>query len=67
MENEQTTALPTEADHQDDPAAIYARLEHLAARKGYTLTRTAIVGYALRRGSVSKHFKQLETGFQLLG
>ena len=67
MQNEQTTALPTEAEHQDDPAAIYARLEHLAARKGYTLTRTSVVGYALKRGSVSKHFKQLETGFQLLG
>lgn len=59
----ETMAL--EAKPEEDPAAMYARLERNAARKGYTLNRT-ILGFMLKRGTVSKHFGRMETGFQLL-
>lgn len=61
-----TTTPPASAEHSQDPAAIYAQLERRAARKGYALTRTPVVGFMLKRGTVSKHFGTLETGFQLL-
>lgn len=59
----ETMALETKPE--EDPAAMYARLERNAARKGYTLNRT-ILGFMLKRGTVSKHFGRMETGFQLL-
>lgn len=59
----ETMALETKLE--EDPAAMYERLERNAARKGYTLNRT-ILGFMLKRGTVSKHFGRLETGFQLL-
>jgi len=49
-----------------DPATIYAQLERRAARKGYHLARCPAIGFVLKRGTVSKHFGTLETGFALL-
>ena len=61
------TATPKAAPiNPKDPATVYAQLERRAARKGYTLTRTPVVGFMLKRGTVSKHFGRMETGFQLL-
>jgi len=61
------TATPKAAPiNPKDPATVYAQLERLAARKGYSLSRTPVVGFMIRRGTVSKHFGTLETGFQLL-
>lgn len=60
-----TMALATADEPEEDPAAMYARLERNAARKGYTLNRT-ILGFMLKRGTVSKHFGRIETGFHLL-
>ena len=80
-----TMALATADEPEEDPAAMYARLERNAARKGYTLGNAflvspilrnaarkgytlnrTILGFMLKRGTVSKHFGRLETGFHLL-
>lgn len=61
------TATPKAAPiNPKDPAAIYAQLERRAARKGYHLARCPAIGFVLKRGTVSKHFGTLETGFALL-
>lgn len=57
---------PTTPPETTSPALIYAELERRAARKGYHLARCPAIGFVLRRGTVSKHFGNLETGFALL-
>jgi len=67
LEHEAMTDNNTQASEPTDegPAAKYARLQRWADRKGYTLNQT-VTGYVLKRGTVSKHFGRVETGFQLL-